>query len=275
MALREAVSSFLSGAQAQKPVSCKTFGSCGFRVNGELDVVQPVAHMLEHICECNNQAQDGSLTWLSLFHTKRATVSLSHYALRLSLCFNCSPECFVIAMIYLSRFLAATGAVLSTDNVHKLFLASLTVATKYHSDEHLVNEAFAQAGGVKLRQLNKLEAMFLAKLGWSMAVSAQDFNDCMTALCLFRHSTADSEASHCCRHCKGGSSSWEASTAASSLGPMMQHVSLRTCTHRTESSESYTTEGSSCHTAVSEASAAAVQQQGSFLARARCCWIRR
>jgi hypothetical protein len=184
--------------------------------------------MLEHICNSNSskpvRKSESEDCLDDIFRTKVASVSLQDYSLRLSYCFDCSPECFVIAMIYLSRLLAATSLeCLRHDTVHRLLLTSLTVATKFHSDDHYVNEVYAQAGGVKLRHLNELEAAFLKRLGWNVSVSPQEFNDCVATLCLLRHKDCESQCTQQCKHGKGGGACLPRS---SSLGPFLSYLDL-------------------------------------------------
>jgi hypothetical protein len=78
---------------------------------------------------------------------------------------------------------AAPELQLTSTNVHQLVLASLTVATKWHSDECYSNEFYARAGGVALQRLNKLEAELIKRLDWSLAVSEEEFLAMLEVMC--------------------------------------------------------------------------------------------
>lgn len=232
--------------------------------------------MLEHICNSNSskpvRKSESTDCFDDIFRTNVASIGLQDYSLRLSYCFDCSPECFVIAMIYLSRLLAATSVdCLRRDTVHRLLLSSLTVATKFHSDDHYVNEVYAQAGGVKLQHLNKLEAAFLKRLGWNVSVSPQEFNDCVATLCLLRHKDPESQCTQRCKHSVRDGASLPRSS--SSLGPFLSYLDLSGASASTEQdADSNPSWASSAESELPTPERRASGRFRAVLNRTRCCF---
>merc|ERR1719330_995408 len=64
---------------------------------------------------------------------------------------------------------------LSMRNVHRLFLASLVVSVKYHEDLVYANSHYAKAGGVHLREVNRLERVILMALDFDLRVPPEQY----------------------------------------------------------------------------------------------------
>merc|ERR1719434_327928 len=92
--------------------------------------------------------------------------------MRLSTNFKCSDATFIAALIVVDRLLGYDGGrlPLTMRNVHRVFLASLVVAVKYHEDLVYSNSHYAKAGGVHLREVNRLERVLLATLDFDLRV---------------------------------------------------------------------------------------------------------
>jgi hypothetical protein len=140
-------------------------------------MVESVAASLMN--ECEESRGPGT----SRFVTKRATISLRDYALRLASIPESSEEVWVAAKIYLLRFRQeAPAGALSETTVHKLLFTALVLATKFFDDFHSTNEAYAAVGGIRLNELNALEVEFLKCLGWKMNVQPAELSRCRCTL---------------------------------------------------------------------------------------------
>jgi hypothetical protein len=88
--------------------------------------------------------------------------------------FDKSP---VLALIYMERLLAAdSNFAISFRNVHRLLITCMTVAEKYLNDQPYVNSYYASVGGLRLEELNRLEAILARALAWRLGASQQDYN---------------------------------------------------------------------------------------------------
>lgn len=81
-------------------------------------------------------------------------IPIEAYLKRLHKFTRFSPECLVMAVIYLDRYnMAEPEFTLNKYNVHRLMLTCIIVAVKYHDDIYFDNLSFERAGGVTVSQL--------------------------------------------------------------------------------------------------------------------------
>uniref|UniRef100_A0A2P2L745 Cyclin family protein n=1 Tax=Rhizophora mucronata TaxID=61149 RepID=A0A2P2L745_RHIMU len=72
---------------------------------------------------------------VTVFHGLRApSVSIRQYIDRIFRYSGCSPSCFVVAQIYLDRFLRQNNVRLTSLNVHRLLITSIMLAAKFNDD---------------------------------------------------------------------------------------------------------------------------------------------
>mmetsp|Transcript_13691 Transcript_13691/g.28611 ORF Transcript_13691/g.28611 Transcript_13691/m.28611 type:complete len:396 (-) Transcript_13691:36-1223(-) len=104
-------------------------------------------------------------------------ISIDKYLTRLSATFRCSDAMFIAALILVDRLLEYDGGrlPLTMRNVHRIFFASLVVAVKYHEDLVYSNNHYAKAGGVHLREVNRLERVLLAALDFDLRVEPEQY----------------------------------------------------------------------------------------------------
>ncbi|KAK6937527.1 Cyclin PHO80-like, partial [Dillenia turbinata] len=113
---------------------------------------------------------------ITIFHGSRApTLGIRQYIDRIFKYAGCSPSCFIIAHIYMERFLQRTDVCLTSLNVHRLLITSIMVATKFVDDAFFNNAYYAKVGGVSTRELNWLEMKFLFSLDFRLYVSVETF----------------------------------------------------------------------------------------------------
>ncbi|KAL5566094.1 hypothetical protein UlMin_029258 [Ulmus minor] len=115
---------------------------------------------------------------VSIFHgSKPATLSIREYIERIFKYSNCSTSCFIVAYIYIERFLQKRkGFCLTSLNVHRLLITSVMVAAKFLDDTCENNAYYAQIGGVSTTaEMNDLEMEFLFSLDFRLQVTAEVF----------------------------------------------------------------------------------------------------
>ncbi|VFQ98744.1 unnamed protein product [Cuscuta campestris] len=114
---------------------------------------------------------------VAVFHGSRApSLTVHQYLDRIFRYSDCSPACFVVAYIYLDRFVARTGAVLTSLNVHRLLITSVMLAAKFLDDRCYNNGYYARVGGISNSELNKLELKLLTALHFQLHVTLPTFN---------------------------------------------------------------------------------------------------
>lgn len=88
-----------------------------------------------------------------------------------------TPECYLIGVLYLERFLRDNPQTpLTASNVQLLYLTALTVAIKYVDDSYFNSQYYAKIGGVQdVRTLNRLELKFLFGLNFDLMVDQEQY----------------------------------------------------------------------------------------------------
>ncbi|KAL2924589.1 Cyclin-P3-1 [Bienertia sinuspersici] len=72
---------------------------------------------------------------LTVFHGSRAPpMGIQQYINRIFKYSGCSPSCFIVAYIYVDRYLQHTKTYLTSLNVHRLLATSVMVAAKFFDD---------------------------------------------------------------------------------------------------------------------------------------------
>jgi hypothetical protein len=127
-------------------------------------VVELCGWALNELCMKNRETEG---QYKSHYHSSRIPgVSVNDYLKRIAKYSRCSPESFVITLIYLDRYTAYTGIPVCYRNVHRLLITIVMVAAKLRDDIYYSNAYYASIGGVTLKELNALEAEMLRCLEW-------------------------------------------------------------------------------------------------------------
>ncbi|KAJ9171959.1 hypothetical protein P3X46_015253 [Hevea brasiliensis] len=102
-------------------------------------------------------------------------VSIRQYIDRIFKYSGCSPSCFIVALIYVDRFIQSTDVHLTSLNVHRLLITSVMVAAKFIDDAFFNNAYYAKVGGVSTAELNRLEMKFLFSIDFRLRVDVNTF----------------------------------------------------------------------------------------------------
>lgn len=112
---------------------------------------------------------------VTIFHGSRApTMSVRQYLERICKYTSCSMSCFVVAYIYINRFLERTAGCLTSLNIHRLLITSVVVASKFIDNAGANNSYFAKVGGISNAEMNRMEVNFLFKLDFRLCVSPEE-----------------------------------------------------------------------------------------------------
>eukprot|EP01053_Blabericola_migrator_P006407 Blabericola_migrator_1__6406@NODE_322_length_9825_cov_103_602685_g259_i1_p3_GENE_NODE_322_length_9825_cov_103_602685_g259_i1NODE_322_length_9825_cov_103_602685_g259_i1_p3_ORF_typecomplete_len397_score18_95Cyclin/PF08613_11/1_3e34Cyclin_N/PF00134_23/6_7e08_NODE_322_length_9825_cov_103_602685_g259_i124823672 len=104
-------------------------------------------------------------------------VGIGEYLERLRSFFLCSPECFVLAMIYMDRLVRLYDGkvVLCSLNIHRILVTAVMVAAKFFDDVYYSNSFYAKVGGLSLEEMNVLESHFLHLIKYDLYVSPREY----------------------------------------------------------------------------------------------------
>ncbi|KAI8062237.1 cyclin-domain-containing protein [Gongronella butleri] len=178
-------------------------------------VYHPIEHtitlfsaLLDEITRHNDNFYDKRPTVAVPFHSSWQPESeVQTYLLRIQKYCPFSNEALLSLIIYFDR-LALNGAQLRINswNVHRLLIAGLMIATKFHTDIHLPNSRFAKIGGIPVRELNVLEVEFLKLIDFRVNVTLEDMQRYGTMLVqrYSQHTRVIYVYAPCCHHQHGG-----------------------------------------------------------------------
>jgi hypothetical protein len=139
-----------------------------------------LGRVLEHLCAL------GDTNKLTRFDAVRPPqITVHHYVQRLQRYFGCSPECFVLALVYLDRVVKMHPEFsISRLNIHRLLVTAVMVAAKFFDDVYYSNGYYARVGGVRLKEMNLLEVRLLDLLQWRLFVSPTEYQQYMNNVLL-------------------------------------------------------------------------------------------
>jgi len=135
--------------------------------------VPALANVLQHMASLAGRPQR-----VTRFHAIRAPpLSINDYLSRIATYFQCSSECFVLALIYVDRIVKLHPEfTISLLNIHRLLVTSVMLSAKFFDDVYYSNSYYAKVGGVRTQELNALEAQFLRLIEWKLHVFPQEYD---------------------------------------------------------------------------------------------------
>lgn len=139
------------------------------------DFIDALGIVLERWVE--EAAISGESEKVSQFHSTRPpAISIAEYLKRIRKYFVCSDECFVMALVYVDRLSKMESSIpVCKLTVHRLLLISVMVAAKFHDDVYYSNKYYSKVGGISLKEVNALEAVFLKMMDWNVCMSGQEY----------------------------------------------------------------------------------------------------
>ncbi|KAJ0946378.1 putative cyclin [Helianthus annuus] len=145
---------------------------------GSPKVLSLLSSILERSVQMNETLLDKTQTKdvITVFHGSRApALSIKEYVDRIFKYSHCSPSCFVVAHVYMDRFIQCGNVNLTSLSVHRLLITSIMLAAKFIDDAFYNNAYYAKVGGVTTAELNRLEMKFLFGLDFRLHVSLRTF----------------------------------------------------------------------------------------------------
>lgn len=129
------------GIETAIPCS-KTYRKLGLKEtfkqsSGNPKVLSLLSSVLERCVEKNETLikNTQSKDIVTVFHGLRApTLTIKEYIDRIFKYSHCSPSCFVVAQIYMDRFIEGGNVILTSLSVHRLLITSIMLAAKFIDD---------------------------------------------------------------------------------------------------------------------------------------------
>ncbi|PKA50294.1 Cyclin-P4-1 [Apostasia shenzhenica] len=141
-------------------------------------IVPILSALLQRVADCNDaQASRHGRRRLpppaaAFSGLARPAISIRGYLDRIFRYADCSPSCFVVAYVYLDRFLHLHPSfAIDSFNVHRFLISAVVTAVKFMEDRCYNNAYFAKVAGISLAEMNFLEVNFLFGLRFELNVS--------------------------------------------------------------------------------------------------------
>lgn len=134
--------------------------------------VAALANVLTHLASLAGRPQR-----VTRFHAIRAPqLSIHDYLMRIATYFQCSHECFVLALVYIDRIVKLHPEfTICNLNIHRLLVTSVMLAAKFFDDVYYSNSYYARVGGVRKQEMNALEKLFLHLIEYRLHVLPQEY----------------------------------------------------------------------------------------------------
>ncbi|KAJ3681793.1 hypothetical protein LUZ60_014366 [Juncus effusus] len=149
-------------------------------------IISILSSLLERIASVNDKTTTSSTstnlmpphgTTSAFQGLTKPSISIRGYLERIFRFASCSPSCYVVAYIYLDRFLQRHPTVMIDSlNVHRFLITSVLTAVKFVDDICYNNSYFAKVGGISLTEMNYLEVDFLFGVGFELNVTPVTFS---------------------------------------------------------------------------------------------------
>lgn len=141
------------------------------------DAVGIVLKFMAAVPPANTARTNESTPYADMFRsTSVPKMSIGDYFDRIRQTFDITPECYVLALIYIDRLVGLyPGLSVDAYSIHRLFLVGMVAGVKYHDDDHQPNGDYAYVGGLSPQALNALERHFLEMLQWRLHVEEDEF----------------------------------------------------------------------------------------------------
>ena len=88
---------------------------------------------------------------------------------------QCSENVLCIASVYMDRLMSEKNYSLSSQNIHRVLLTALVLASKWQDDNVFSTSDYALVGGVSIVELKRLERSFLIDIDWDLHVTANQY----------------------------------------------------------------------------------------------------
>ncbi|KAK9078004.1 hypothetical protein SSX86_002061 [Deinandra increscens subsp. villosa] len=147
-------------------------------------LINLLSSLLHRVAESNDLNSSLHTKKLSIFNALiRPNISIQSYLERIFKYANCSSSCYVVAYVYLNRFVKKQPLLpINSFSVHRLLVTSVLVSIKFMDDICYDNAYYARVGGISTAEINLLEVDFLFGLGFQLNVTPTTFYDYCTYL---------------------------------------------------------------------------------------------
>lgn len=152
-----------------------------------MEIIEVLSRVLTQLIDLNKNITTKQHVITKFQSSYPPSITISAYLERINKYAKCSPNCFIVALIYIDRLIETRNVILSNLNVHRVLITSIMLATKVFDDEFYKNAYYAKLGGVSTQEMNSLELEFLSLMNFDFFVLLRSIrmSCCHSRLLLF------------------------------------------------------------------------------------------
>ena len=102
-------------------------------------------------------------------------ISIYDYLIRIQTYSNIEKNTLILSLIYIDRLCEIGHLTLTYYNIHRIIFVSILIAIKYNEDCFYDNKYYSEIAGVKLKELNLMENIFVEMCQFKYYVSLEIF----------------------------------------------------------------------------------------------------
>ncbi|CCW69080.1 unnamed protein product [Phytomonas sp. Hart1] len=131
-----------------------------------------ITRFVSYICNLN---QGGPIP-SSDFHSHcLPPMSVKSYVERIVRYCNCTAEALLFGFMLLLKYTFHSGHRITVYNAHRLLITGIVLGIKIRDDTYFNNAYYGKIGGIRAREMCKLELLFLEKMNWEMHISEVEY----------------------------------------------------------------------------------------------------
>ena len=136
------------------------------------ELLEEISHTLTAIINKNKNNREYDNKFGEAFFVKTAPpITIYDYLNRIQRYLNIEASTFILSLIYIDRICKEKGIILHKKNIHKILFSSIFISIKYNEDKFYENSFYAKIAGISVKELIKLENVFLKLIDFNLFVS--------------------------------------------------------------------------------------------------------
>ena len=145
-----------------------------------LDLIKSISTTLTMIIEENKNLKN----YKEIIHKQKkmifssttvTNISIYDYLIRIQTYSNIEKNTLILSLIYIDRLCELGHLTLTYYNIHRIIFSSILTAIKYNEDCFYDNKYYSEIAGVKLKELNIMENIFVEMCQFKLYVSFEIF----------------------------------------------------------------------------------------------------
>ena len=145
-----------------------------------LDLIKSISTTLTMIIEENKNLKN----YKEIIHKQKKmifsantvpNISIYDYLIRIQTYSNIEKNTLILSLIYIDRLCEIGHLTLTYYNIHRIIFVSILIAIKYNEDCFYDNKYYSEIAGVKLKELNLMENIFVEMCQFKYYVSLEIF----------------------------------------------------------------------------------------------------